>query len=158
MDDPFAVRRLQRRGDLHRDRRRLTQRNRPACDRDGEILALDQFHHERERGARLLQAVNLGDVGMVEGRQHAGFPLEAGQAVGIGRDSLRQHLDRDVAMQPRVPGAIDLAHAAGADGPDDFVGAEACTRRQRHLIRRLAVIVTECRPTGDHNRCNAFRW
>ena len=35
----------------------------------------------------------------------------------------------------RVAGAIDLAHAAGADGGEDLVGAEARARGQRHGLK-----------------------
>ena len=35
----------------------------------------------------------------------------------IGGDVIRHHLDRDVAIQPQVARAIDLAHAAGAERP-----------------------------------------
>ena len=36
-----------------------------------------------------------------------------------------EDLDRDVAPEARVATAIDLAHAAGADGRDDLVRTEA---------------------------------
>ena len=61
---------------------------------------------------------------MVQGRRGAGFLLEAAHAIGIFRKSGRQHLDGDVASEPRVTRAIDLAHAAGADGCEDFVRSE----------------------------------
>ena len=37
----------------------------------------------------------------------------------------RQDLDRDVAVEPGVAGAIDLAHAARAERAEDLVRAEA---------------------------------
>ena len=37
---------------------------------------------------------------------------------------LRQDLDRDGALEPRVPRPVHLAHAAGADRREDLVGAE----------------------------------
>ena len=37
----------------------------------------------------------------------------------------RQDLERDVAIEPRVLRAVDLAHAPGADGGENFVGPEA---------------------------------
>ena len=43
-----------------------------------------------------------------------------------------QHLDRDVAAEARVPRAIDLAHAAGAERGDDFVGTESGSGGQEH--------------------------
>jgi hypothetical protein len=43
-----------------------------------------------------------------------------------------QDLDGDVAIEPRIAGAVDLAHAAGADEPDDLVRPETVTCRERH--------------------------
>ena len=43
--------------------------------------------------------------------------LEAGEALGVARERRGQRLDRDVAPEPRVARAVDLAHAARAEGP-----------------------------------------
>ena len=51
--------------------------------------------------------------------------LESGEAFGIGGDRSRQDLDRDVAIEARVAGAIHLAHTAGAERLQDLVAAEA---------------------------------
>ena len=40
----------------------------------------------------------------------------AAEAIGIVGERGGQDLDRDVAAEPRVARAIDLAHAAGAEG------------------------------------------
>ena len=40
-------------------------------------------------------------------------------------NAVGQDLDRDVAVEARVARAVDLAHAAGAEGGEDLVGAEA---------------------------------
>ena len=47
---------------------------------------------------------------MVEGAGGAGLLLEAAQALGIGPERLGQHLDRDLAPEPRIPRAVDLPH------------------------------------------------
>ena len=47
MDDPLLVRRFERLGDLLRDRQRLVERDRAARDALRQVVALDQFHHER---------------------------------------------------------------------------------------------------------------
>ena len=44
--------------------------------------------------------------------------------IGIGRERLGQHFDRDVAIEAHVPRAVDRAHPAGADLGDDFIGTE----------------------------------
>jgi hypothetical protein len=51
---------------------------------------------------------------MQRGGRSTRFLLETAQAIGIGSQRLRQHLDRDFAVQPRVMRAIHLAHAASA--------------------------------------------
>ena len=56
------------------------------------------------------------DVRVIQRREHLRLALEPREPVRIGRERLGQHLDRDVAVQPRVARAIDLAHPAGADG------------------------------------------
>ena len=43
----------------------------------------------------------------------------------VCHEHVGQDLDGDVAIEPRVPRLIDLAHAAGAEGGDDLVRAEA---------------------------------
>ncbi len=58
--------------------------------------------------------VNRKNVGMIQRRGGTCFLLETAQAIGIGSQRLRQHLDRDFAVQPGVVRAIHLAHAASA--------------------------------------------
>ena len=48
------------------------------------------------------------------------------------RRSVRQDLDRHVAIERRVARAVDLSHASGAEGPEDLVVAEACARGEWH--------------------------
>ena len=74
----------------------LVDRDRTLGDAVGQRRALDQFHHERDRAAGFLQAVDVGDVRMVQGREDFGFALEPGQPLGIARDRRGQHLDRDL--------------------------------------------------------------
>ena len=60
------------------------------------------------------------------------FALESREAIGVAREHLGQDLDRDVTIELRVARAIDLAHAAGAEGREDFVRAESCAGLQCH--------------------------
>ena len=54
--------------------------------------------------------------------------LEAAPHLGIGGDVRGHDLERDVAAEPRVARAIDLAHPAGAERRDDFVLRETAAR------------------------------
>jgi hypothetical protein len=67
---------------------------------------------------------------VLERSQDPGLPLEAGEMIRIAREGVREHLDRDVPPEPRVARAIDLAHAAGAERREDFVGTESGSRRE----------------------------
>ena len=56
------------------------------------------------------------DVRMRQRRDRLRLALEPRQRVGIGRDRLRQHLDRHVAVELLVPRPVHLAHPARANG------------------------------------------
>ena len=57
------------------------------------------------------------------------------RAVGVVRECVGEDLDRDVSVQLRVAGPIDLPHPAFADRRDDFVGTEAGARSEGHVLR-----------------------
>ena len=86
MDDSLLVRRFQRLRDLLRDGQRLIERNRPASDPLRQIVALDEFHHERGEAHAFFEPVDGGDVGMIQGREHFGFALKPRQPVVIRRE------------------------------------------------------------------------
>jgi hypothetical protein len=98
------------------------------------ILALDQFHDQGLHAARFLQAVNLRDVRMVQRGEGLRLAFESGEALRILCERLRQHLDRHLAPEGGVSGAIDLAHSTGAEGGEDFVGTEADTGNERNEL------------------------
>ena len=154
MDDALLVRRFESRRNLLRNRQRLIERHaglprrsaRGAEAGDGlrEILAFDQLHDERMDGRLpcgcrwgLLEAVDDGDVWVIQGREGPRFALEARQALRILREGLGQHLDRHFPPQTRIGSAIHLAHSAGAERRDNFIRSEACAWRQRHGVGGL---------------------
>jgi hypothetical protein len=61
---------------------------------------------------------------MIELRDCAGFPVEAVAELRVGGKRFGQDLDRHVAIEARVAGLVDFAHAACAEGGLDFVRAE----------------------------------
>ncbi len=60
---------------------------------------------------------------MVELRDRLGLALEAGLALRTLGQVLGEDLDGHRAVESSVLGLIDLAHTAGSDGSEDFVGA-----------------------------------
>ena len=77
------------------------------------------------------------DVWMIEGRGGARLLLEAGNAILIGRDARGQDLNRDLAVQPAIVRAIDLAHSAGAEQRGDPVWAEPGARGEGQAERNV---------------------
>jgi hypothetical protein len=69
---------------------------------------------------------------MIERRQHLRLAREARAAIGIGGEPGRQDLQRDVAPQLGVAGAVHLAHSARAEQADHVVGAETRPGREAH--------------------------
>ena len=91
---------------------------------------------------------------MVQRRGGVGLLLESMEAVGVGGKRGGQHLDRHVATQARVTCAVDVAHAARANDPDDFIGAEPLAGEEGHgatLILRVAP-----GPAKGKGRCVQF--
>src|SRR5688500_6183744 len=76
-------------------------------------------------------------MGMIERGQYAGLAVEPSSTVGVGQPYLGQDLDRHVASEPRVAGAIDLAHASGPEERDDFIRADVAACTHGHLNRMI---------------------
>ena len=64
---------------------------------------------------------------MIQRGERLGLALEARQAFGVGRERVRQNLDRHLAAQRGVGGAPHLSHAAFAKGRGDLVDADLST-------------------------------
>jgi hypothetical protein len=79
----------------------------------------------------------------------AGLVLEAAEPLGIG-DLLGKNLDRDLALQARVTGAVDLAHAPRAEEPHHLVRAEsrACLESHRYTPAPPALLLEKDRLAG----------
>ena len=137
MHDSSIVRGLQRLGQLAGDRQRFIQRQCAAQDALREVLSVDELHRDRVHRARLLDAVNRRDVGVVERGQRLRLAREPRQPVIVSRDGVGQDLERDVSLQPEVAGAVHLAHSTCAEAIDDLVRTNVLARRETHDCRRL---------------------
>ncbi len=124
MDDAPFVGRRERLGDLRAEGGGLARRERPAGEALPQVLPLDDLHHEVRLPVLLADVVDRDDPGVVQSRRGAGLLDEAGEALGIPQDVLRQDLDRHLAREAAVAGTVDLSHAAGPEEADDFVRPE----------------------------------
>ena len=123
MDDPLLVRRREALGDLQGVLDRLLLRQWPSRDDLRERLPLEQLRDHVGLAARLDELVDRQKVRVVEHPGRDGLVLEASEALWIANDRLGKDLDRDVAADAAVVGAVDLSHAANAEPRDDFVRA-----------------------------------
>ena len=126
MNDSFAMSGSQTKRDLQRVVRRLAHRQRCAIHLLAQRLAFEQFTHEIRGAFMHTGIVNGQHVRMIQHHQRLGFLLEAPQPIRVRHEILRQYLDRNLAIQPRVAGTKHFAHSARADARDDSVLIEQC--------------------------------
>ena len=85
------------------------------------------------------EAVDGGDVRMVQCGEHLASRVEPRETIDVVRDRFGQDLDRDVAIQLRVARTIDLPHPALANGRQYFVGAETGAWGERQVADYMGV-------------------
>ncbi len=125
MHDALGVGFLEARGHLDRQRQGVLHGHGAALDDGGQGLARHHLHGQTEAAVVLLDPVDLRHVGVVEGGQQLGLAAEAGHAVHVGGEVGGQELEGHLAIEARVEGQENLAHAAAADGAEDLVVGEA---------------------------------
>jgi hypothetical protein len=123
--DPARVGGVERVGDLDRQREQRGHWHRTAVDRLLQRLSLEKLGHHVGPAVVDADVVDREDVRMIQRRGRAGFLVESREASRVAGEGQWQYLDRDVTNEPRVPRPIDFAHAARAQGREDFVGTEA---------------------------------
>ena len=115
MHHPRAVRPVQRVGDLSAEREHLGHRQRPLLQPVREGLPLEQLHHQIVHAILVADVVQRADVRVVQLGDGAGLALEAGAHFRGGGQMRGQHLDRHVAAEAGVVGAVHLAHPPRAE-------------------------------------------
>ena len=153
MNDPRVVRGFEGIDDLPGDSEGVGDGQRTARDQGRQVIAAHQLHDEIGRACRRARVVDVRDVGMIERGQRLGLALEPGEPVGISGKGLRQDLQRHIAIQLRVVGAIDLAHATRAEPLHNLVGIETGASRNRHARHSIDQV---CRVWSQRTTCVEF--
>ena len=104
MNDVLAVRGIQPGGDLLRDVDRFSEWNRSSADSLRQGFSVDQLEDQRRDPVLFLDAINCGDVRMIDGGQRARFAIESRESIVIGLKPLRQNLDGDVTTELGIAG------------------------------------------------------
>ena len=132
VEDPLGVRGVERVCDVPRDDESAGDGDRAFCEELLDRLARNELHDEKADAVRPLEAVDAGDIRVVEGGEELGLALEAGRALDVVHEFLGKDLDGDLAAEARVARPPDLAHAAGSEKVDDLVRTEAGPGNDRH--------------------------
>ena len=122
-------------GHGNRNRQDLVESQAAFRNHFGEGPSFDQLHREERHAVDGLDRMNRDDVRMVERGDGPGLALEALAAFGIECRRVRQHLERDEPVEPRVPRFVDLAHTPAAERGDDLVRPETHACGERHSRR-----------------------
>src|SRR5690242_18357694 len=89
----------------------------------------------------------MADVRMVQGRNSASLAFHALLEFRRGREIGRKNFNSYNAIEPRVAGAIYLAHTASSNGREDFIGTELRARGKGHSV---TVIIVQGTGPGGH--------
>ncbi len=134
---------VQRIGHLHSETQHGVSSDWATSNTILQRLAFEVLHGDERSAVLLADIVDRADMWMVQRRCGLGFTLEATERIGIGGEVLRNELERNGTMQPRIFGFVDDAHAAAAELLEDAVVGERLTdqrigvaRHQRRLYAR----------------------
>ncbi len=125
MDDAFGVGRGQTLGHGRTNLKRLAPRHRSGGETATQGYAFQQFRYGKGDPSHPANIMEDQDVWMVEDCDRLGLPLEAGQAIRVLGQLLRQDFDGDFAVEAEVFGTIDLAHASSPQRGNYLVRAES---------------------------------
>ena len=154
VDDPGGVRLGEPVGDLAGDVEQTPGRKRAGPQDLPQRLPVDELHRDEDRGVGGPDVVDRDDVVVIQSGGRARLLLEALVPVGIGGKLRRKHLDRDLAPQPRVPRAIDLAHPSGAERREDLVWAKFLSRNERHGVPAVDCMSSDSHASGGRRSRN----
>ena len=109
MHDPLPVHHRERRGGLPADAEGLLERQAPAEEALGEVLAVQPLHHQELLPLIGDAVIDVADEpGVLELGERQRLPLEAG--VRGGAFPVEEHLHRAELAGLEIAGAEDLAH------------------------------------------------
>ena len=128
MNDPLAVRGLERRGDAGGAPKRVAHRHRSPKEALLQRLSFDQLKNQEWRALSLDDIEEGADVGMVDLRDQARFAFEAREAVRIVGEGCGENLDGDIPAQACIARAIHLAHGAVTNQTDNLIRPEPVAR------------------------------
>ena len=147
MDQPLAVRGVQRLADVAHHLHPLDARHR--LRGLAQRLAVDELERDERVAVELADAVDLADVRMLDARLGPRLLHQPARQVGAG---VAHDLQRDVAPEAWVEGLVDLAHAAATEQSEHLIalGGDIGAGVRRTTIDRLGLVERfEHRPSAQ---------
>ncbi len=93
---------------------------------------------------------------MIQGSQHLRLTSEARHPLDVGGHRLWKNLERYIAIQARIAGAIHFAHTAFSKRSHNRIWSEAVASQQRHRLRHslyhAAYVVVHACSAGGRQR------
>ena len=124
MDESHLVGHRESLGRFVGDADDLVERQGSSLNAICERLPLDQLHHDERGVARVFDAEDLADEWVIQRRGGAGLAQESLPLPAVVAELGEQCLDRHVAPEHGVAGAIHRSHASLAEEAQDVVGAD----------------------------------
>ena len=121
MNDSLGMRGIEGIGNLNRQIEQRFRIHRAAVDAVFQRLPFQELHDDEGLAVFLVNLVDGADVGMVQRRRGARFPLKAIQGLAILGKFFGQKLKRDEAAKFEILGPVNDTHAAAAQLLDDAV-------------------------------------
>ena len=134
---PAAVRLFESFTNLDSVLQNLRHRQRPLAQTVRQSLALQVFHHQVVDAILAADIVQSADVGMVQRRNRARFPIEALLGLGVLGKMRGKNLDGDSSIEPRVPRPIHLSHPARPERRLNLIWTESRARGKPHVCAQL---------------------
>ena len=119
--DAFGVRGIECVGDLDGEGKQSVQLERSCADQVFERLAVEKLHGDEGLAVLFADVVNGANVGVVQCGCGLGLALKAGERLRVAGYFIGKEFQGYEAMQARVFGFINHAHAAAAEFLDDAI-------------------------------------
>jgi hypothetical protein len=126
MHDAARVRGRDAIGNREHDLQRLSRRERRAVEARAQRFSLQQFRDGVMDAVLAAEIEDGQDVRMRQRRDRTRLAIKTIERNLVLLEMRRQHLDRNIAMQPRILGAINLTHPTDRDQVEDRVTPESC--------------------------------
>jgi hypothetical protein len=121
VDDAFSVSRVERIGNLDRERQNQLHLQRPSSNLLFQRDAVEKLHHDKGLSILLINFMDRADVRMIQCRSGPCLTLEPGQSLSVLGYFIRQEFQGNEPMQLHILGLVYDTHPTAAEFLDDAV-------------------------------------